>query len=530
MRRIGLPFVGGGGGGGGTVTSVSATRPLRVTGAVATPTIVEDYEVATIAALTAYPSASLVDGCELYVKTLDAPFYFLADRGSLAIDGITVVTTASGGTTAWVRKIGGNRKYETEANLYVDAGGSDEATGLVGFPLATMAELCRRVQGLSFAIDVVVHCSGDLSGTLFDPDITIGPDKHFRVLGTKTVTLTSTTTSAVTLNRATNTPYKIGDVGNLGGTLGDRFILTATGSAAWIAKEESVNLARTGRTWDAPTAPFPYYLNYGTDPAPGGGDGYTLSTLSRISTGTLSRVTSQTDKSDGNHGELEFYDCSIYDASGVLSADFNSSAQILAYGCSFNGSFQSRGVGIVYLLDCYVPAGINVSGRVLVVGGVVGGFITVGEFGESRASLAVEGDCLLQGIGLIWTGERGGIDFESVGRFDSTSRILVGTGGFVLASVEAYDSPALYGSNNTNGIHVVNNAASRCELTATPTMTNASGEDFRVGAGGAISVFDVATAIICGPFAQTYANLIVARPAGFGNAILNLDNACVLIR
>src|SRR5512138_2293567 len=98
--------------------------------------------VANIAALSATNDAQIPNGTGKFVATVRDMFYL--DKTSVAAaNGITVVATLSG-TGRWIRSFTVDQAWVNQTNWYINATtGSDEATGALGAPIKTWAELNR---------------------------------------------------------------------------------------------------------------------------------------------------------------------------------------------------------------------------------------------------------------------------------------------------------------------------------------------------------------------------------------------------
>lgn len=103
--------------------------------------------LADIAELTAYDVTSLSAGMPAYVATVDDT-YELVPAGGLTVESTVVVPANDGGAgvAQWKRTCTPSRRWLEQTEWYIDSDtGDDEATGLSGSPLASFAELLRRV-------------------------------------------------------------------------------------------------------------------------------------------------------------------------------------------------------------------------------------------------------------------------------------------------------------------------------------------------------------------------------------------------
>ncbi len=107
--------------------------------------------VPNIPALALLPSGGFPDQVRARVLTLDQSWELdkLHDLAASPADGITIVAALNGG--AWLRIETFSKKWSLQINWFVsEATGSDENTGASGFPVKTIAEVCRRLhQGLT---------------------------------------------------------------------------------------------------------------------------------------------------------------------------------------------------------------------------------------------------------------------------------------------------------------------------------------------------------------------------------------------
>lgn len=121
--------------------------------------------VSTIADLTAYDISGLDAGVTAYVQSVD-DLYQLFLIGGLTVNSTSVVPANDGGAgvAQWKRLCIPSPKWLEQSEWYVDSNsGDDEASGLSGFPIASFAELVRRV-GYEYrpANETSIYIIGDL--------------------------------------------------------------------------------------------------------------------------------------------------------------------------------------------------------------------------------------------------------------------------------------------------------------------------------------------------------------------------------
>lgn len=174
--------------------------------------------VQNVAELLTVDSSDLLDGTEIYVKTLKD--WFVLDKSStLTTEGLNIENALGGGQ--WIRKLKPSQFWARQSNFYLDPlNGDDENTGLTAqLALATVAEFKRRVlsrvhETNSARYEITCHVLNDV-----DEDIAIECNwtTSFAISQLVTfdgylgaVTAATGTISAVTAaNPATNQEYTI---------------------------------------------------------------------------------------------------------------------------------------------------------------------------------------------------------------------------------------------------------------------------------------------------------------------------------
>jgi hypothetical protein len=108
-----------------------------------------------VAALSLLHASQLDEGSSVWIDTLDVPFVLRkTNPASLPTDGITVEGLSAGSpiagnaTAVWLRSASPSMRWRYQFNWYIDPlTGSDENDGSVNAPLASFAELSRRLGG-----------------------------------------------------------------------------------------------------------------------------------------------------------------------------------------------------------------------------------------------------------------------------------------------------------------------------------------------------------------------------------------------
>lgn len=131
----------------------------------------------TVADLAAFDDAAVPDGGSAYVASLRAGWSKVVESPAPAGDGISVVATASG-DGGWYRS-SESPSWGLEASFYLDpVAGDDENTGLLqADPIATWAELARRLSGAKAAVVMSVWLLDDSASTTDYPKFVNLPPK-----------------------------------------------------------------------------------------------------------------------------------------------------------------------------------------------------------------------------------------------------------------------------------------------------------------------------------------------------------------
>lgn len=512
---------------------------------------------ANLAALPAAPA----NGDMVFVRSVLDLYAF--DTGSaLTPDGITVVAGTGGN---WMRRSGlGHPKWRKQSAWTINATtGNDENAGGGGAPLKTIAELERRWgtvtgqrlnQGGGVASPIVVTIASDLPNedAIHCPLTTV--DTHVQFVGGIASTSRSGTITAVTaLNRATNVPWSIEDTGiaNWTADVGKRVRITSganAGAVAYVAKDIGGNAARVSQFWTSASA-FPIIP---TQKTPAVADPYSIEQLFIVSIGTLIGDSYGRNVVTNTNTNVYFYDLeiresntntrTIIDTSSVITLGFIRcifQAVVDVYkhqgfiiGCKFSKGMNARpgSQSVIYSSLFGVPAS-----------GTPQGFI-----GFGGSSSLLDGDTLFQACSLKARSAFNGA-IGLVGVFDVVSNfanlgghgVTVGhssssagfTGGCTLLSATiGLGAHQLYGAANAGAGLFVAPGCSFSYVSTVPVIAGALG-DFKLGAATSARAFDDSTgAYTALLIANTWANVPVAVPAGFGgNAHDPVSNAHILV-
>ncbi len=233
--------------------------------------------------LSAIPTGALETGSVAYVETVEDEFTFDADS-ALTADGITIVDGNGGGQ--WLRREHvGNQRWREQAEWHIDAGtGNDENDGSAGNPLASWAELRRRLGAnpvIPQATEILIE--SDLLEVLSFDGAAV-PTGLVAVRGGVKTTLQSGTLSGVTAqDRGTQTPMQLDDAG-LDAFVDKRIRFTdgaAAGATCWAFRSPGAGLLDCVQaiTYDASADPLPAS---GTAVTPGIGDSYVVEDLFQV--------------------------------------------------------------------------------------------------------------------------------------------------------------------------------------------------------------------------------------------------------
>ena len=422
--------------------------------------------------------------------------------------------------------------------------GNDQNTGTtLATPLKTFAELVRRwgrdpvapnFTVPTVTITVIDHNAADHIGIQFYNRIFTSNTNVTIVAAASAILQSGSFTAVRAKNVATNTPFGVTDSAIPGGTwpVGRRIkVLTgaAAGAWTWIVKDEGAQVARI-------TSPS---INGSAAVTPAVGDTYQIETLTdlflaNISSKGLALTTTTVNVTDFNLRStvsaniitaqdslriLNFNRCSIASNMNIQSAAnirfFNS---LFASTATFNATFMSS-------TNLFLGGGIgntvNVSQNSLVA--------CEGWLGQDRPIVLNSGG---QGSGS----EYGCMDCTAKTANPNGDGLLIGIKINVVSATPAAWAINLggriWGAGHAGfGVAIGANSALQYEAAADrPTITGAGG-DWRSASVGSLQQSvgrNGVTQVMEGPFSNTWANLAVASPAGFGDVAMDLrTNAAV---
>lgn len=219
---------------------VDASPPLRLLGT-----------RSTLADLSAINTTILKDGALVFV-TSESTLFFLLKESTDAPDGVNIVQSATGSPGRWFRTDIGVTVFETQADWYVD---EQNVTGLASdgnvgdtaaTPLASYAELTRRIQFATLEQDTTVHLLSDV-----DDDSVFSFQGHsnwLMVIGEATQLL-ATLTSAAAANIVVGTTRPFVQLGAAWdpALMGRRCRVTSTtgatpiGTLFWLEQVDTVD-------------------------------------------------------------------------------------------------------------------------------------------------------------------------------------------------------------------------------------------------------------------------------------------------
>ncbi len=263
-------------------------------------------------------------------------------------DGITVVLSVATPGSLWVR--GPNialERFAANPPAFIDpVGGNDDNDGLlVGTPLKSLPEWCRRTDGASFAASFSVTIAAGNAGA-FTPNFSCSTDVSVTVQGTVTSSAVGTIGAFVAQNTAAaantdGTRSEFTDAGAPAITATSRLRITASATPSHVGLVAFVTSLKAGN----PLNPYTTRWQTGsTDPAynaiainPSNGDSYVVDTL----TTTLGVVKAQIE-AVGGFLELRIVDLKIHaipSVSGFHIAQGNTegwnSKGVCFYKCRF---------------------------------------------------------------------------------------------------------------------------------------------------------------------------------------------------
>ena len=207
--------------------------------------------VPNIAALIALPTATIDDGGVVSVKTVMGTW--ILDKTSVAAtDGITVVPATGGGR--WFRMDSVAEIWLIQPTWHIDPTiGNDENFGTTALaPLATHAELMRRINGNVVAPSTVTVYLDSAITEVIEADWKDAGDTQIFYQGVRTVLYSGSVTGVVPYNPAASVDGQITDAAipvswTASGLVGKHFVITRgtnAGAVGVIAKDMGAKTAR----------------------------------------------------------------------------------------------------------------------------------------------------------------------------------------------------------------------------------------------------------------------------------------------
>ena len=431
------------------------------------------------------------------------------------------------------KQIGPN-PYLAEPNWFISwLTGNDQNTGVtIDAPLKTFAELVRRwgrdpvapnFTTPSVTITVIDHNAADHIGVQFYNRIFTMNASVTIIAAASAVLQTGTFTAVRPKNVATNTPFGVTDSAITGGTwpVGRRIkILTgaAAGAWTWIVKNEGAQVARI-------TSPS---INGSTPVTPGVGDTYQIETLTdlflaNISSKGLGLVTTTVNVTDFNlRSTVSANIIAVQDSLRTLNFNRCSIASNMNVQSSANTRFFNSLIASTATFNATFMSSIN-----LFLGGGIGNTITV-----SQNSMVASEGWLGQDRPIVLNSGAQGSGSE-YGCMDCTAKVANPNGDGLLIGIKINVVPAIpaaweinlggriWGAGHVGfGIALGINSLLTYESAADrPTITGASG-DWRSAAPGSLQRSVGRNAVTQekeGPFNNTWVNMTLPSPAGFGD-------------
>jgi hypothetical protein len=321
--------------------------------------------VANIAALTALPTAGRVEGSQVYVQTVGAYWtYHTATADSP--DGITLVNSTTVGS--WAR---GATGVAPEALLVSSwevnaATGNDENTGAPGHPLASFAEIARRMGTTEPANQQLVSVA--MTSPTGQPDtdpwefVSAGSQAFtLDCSGALTQKFAGALAGIVVRNRATGVRWQM--TAYAGAASGDLVTNTTRGNSIAFV----VSVAAGVATLTQPTTPTAFPWN-GTAPTNvdswANGDAIVARSLPPV---RVQRMGCHFQSIAGAFISMGIYRANLHSADGIEGTDMQDAAQLIE--CTYEGILSlstDAQVSGPALIHCSVgPIGSN-----LLLGGV----------------------------------------------------------------------------------------------------------------------------------------------------------------
>lgn len=354
--------------------------------------------VPNIAALSALTDGPMVDGTIVSMVSLH-DLWQLDRSSALAPDGITVLATFSG-VGRWIRMCVTSMKWKLQDAWYLDeAGGSDEASGSIGSPVAHWDEIERRVGPWfdSSVYTVTVHVLSDITTPLVVRTSIPGFNAGLWFVGSQTVLYSGSVSNVVpyfppTLGEFTDATLPVSWTAS--GLVKKCIVITAgavPGAIGWCATDLGAKTCRFG--------PF-------ADPAtfvvldPTLGDTFDVVDITQITGAVTIR----------NRSNVLFQGFDFAYPGGADMAINVTGTNAFLIGCKLSGATATMDTGQLDFLGCYIVPST----------GLVAG---------NEGSLYVEG-CLVEGTRITWdTGCTGAVYQGTLFNGPGLTGITVNAGG-----------------------------------------------------------------------------------------------------
>lgn len=419
--------------------------------------------------------------------------------------------------------------------------GDNGATGLVGAPVKTVAEIIRRwgskspnLTTATVTINIIDHDTSDNIDLVFlnqiSCTITIQPV-------TTTVLQSGTLTATRPAVQSTNTPPGITDTAISGGVwpIGKRIKYTsgpALNAYAWTLKDEGGQVARVTNAADASSTVL----------QPVAGNTYNIETLTDLWVSTLSlngvKTTGQ---------NLLVNNFNLRSSTGANLVGLQNNTRLCTFNrCSFANSLNLQKCVNVNLDNCYLAAtttaavAFNSSITFTNGGGVGTGsqgiLVTFNSIVISNGYIGQNKPILCSGDAKATGSSYACFDALVTVRNPNGSGLVIGMGDVdpkLPATWSTVLDGRVWGSGNAGyGISLGPNCLFAYLAAAdAPTITGTTG-DWQSAAAGSVQKgvgYNGATFIVEGPFSNTYALLGTASPTGFGGCAFDSRTGARLI-
>ena len=425
----------------------------------------------------------LSNGTLAYVKSVQSYFYRLTAPSPVSSDSITIVKPLGGASReVWVRLPQSPLYWVNQSECYIDAiAGNDENTGLFGSPLATFAELHRRVPTGAIVNSLTITYLTDAAANdaLYTADWRMAEGANLIVQGTPTnlraASTFTATTAPVRSGAMAPTTVTDGTLADWAPFIGKRIRITASadpthvGLVGFVMRASAATVAET-------TGFSPPGMVIDGSILPDVGDTFVIEDLTIVPICEFGPT----------YGEPNFDGaCMLQDLR--LQGFFGFAGAIVGNNNTYiNGCYCD---GLVFATE----GGNNVRSCLLAscrVGPTAPAFVPITACGITEGALAVHGsvaiddDTYAEGVRLFESGyaQACTISLGNCAAFRSTrSGCYLNTGSTVTNGPVLLESGIFYGSGNTRyGIEL--EAHSSFNYITKPTCTGALGDTYIAGA------------------------------------------------